>query len=64
MGKIIAIANQKGGVGMLNKFSKTTSVVHLGAALKLSGRKVLLVDFDPREILRHIWVLKKMEADL
>ncbi len=40
--KIIVFANQKGGVG------KTTSCVNIGAYLAISGRRVLLVDFDPQ----------------
>ena len=43
--KVIALCNQKGGVG------KTTSTINLGAALTEYGRRILIVDFDPQGAL-------------
>ena len=56
--RVIAMVNQKGGVG------KTTSTVSLGAALAGYGRRVLLVDFDPQGALSISLGFNPNEMDL
>lgn len=58
MGRVIAVANQKGGV------AKTTTVASLGVALSEMGRRVLLVDLDPQACLTFSLGLDPESLDL
>ena len=56
--RIIAMCNQKGGVG------KTTTTINLGAALAEYGRRVLMVDFDPQGALSVRFGLRAHDLDV